>query len=901
MSTPVLSQEPRLQMLSPAPVPAHGHLQEQQRGTLALYQNPHYHHEELEDMAQDFLIQDVTSCSAGMPVQESLLHAVAEPEEELDIYDYIYAKQEDEDDNEAHSHDSDLLSSSSTHAANGNTRTITLNAAANPLHYTIRQSPVSDVSSPPFSNHSPPSSPYSALSPCSPTLSSLHQGNQDVADILLIKKEESYTQDSLAMSETHVKQEAVDSAPLLVSSGYMDTPMDLYGSAHSPVHQEAFPMTMEEKLGYVEFLFDSQSQAQVPTQMSSSVQGQGHSKPVPHFMSEAISRSCVNLGLGEMGSSSHGSVSERLGTQADDNLGSYSVSHPPAAQPAYSNLSPLGVTMEASEPEGGLPFSPTSCPVTPVQGSPALHPTTPGQLPRPSKSTMKKHKKAASLGTELNFHSSTEPYRKRARTAEPDDESTPRVGASGTITIRPAPSKRRKANRGRVYRKPSESPRLGSLPSPPTSVRTTPPLPPSFLDTIGSVDVLDLPPPCIPKNSIGTNVAAQPITPTSPLPSEGSQKLRRLSESSGAAMEVELPAISHSSTPLSSGPSAKSAKKNSPPNATNKRPWTPGEEHRLLELVEQLTPIKEIAEKLNRSVHSVRSRRQVLTDPGFVKGNGHAQPRRSKPDPSYKLPTYSQMAFLSLARLPELQGTLNDVASMVEKLFSRYLNRIPRTGHKNLQIWRAQISDALAHEKGHPRPRFESFGMKRGRQWVYRLTDFGKGVMKEMGGVEHICDDLLKNNERAGAYYGPDGESLGVGGAEAGLGQGNGYGYSYCHEVTIKTESSDSVSLDRRSSMSMGSSFEPREESTADDMAASNAIAKAMAAMAAGLAAMTAVEDQKLAALGGAANSSGSMKSTSRAGPSHGSSKGKHGSTPGHAKTGTSTSGTTRSGRKSKA
>ncbi|KAG0048792.1 hypothetical protein BGZ83_006299 [Gryganskiella cystojenkinii] len=250
------------------------------------------------------------------------------------------------------------------------------------------------------------------------------------------------------------------------------------------------------------------------------------------------------------------------------------------------------------------------------------------------------------------------------------------------------------------------------------------------------------------------------------------------------------------------------------PTGSSKRPWTPEDEALLLKLFSKKVPINDIARTLDRTVHSVRSRRQILTDPGFVKGKGHGVSRRCRQDPetTIKLPTYAQMAFLSLAWLPEMEGTLNDVATMVERLFSRYLNRIPRTGHKNLQIWRAQISDALAHEKGQPRPRFESFGLKRGRQWVYRLTAFGKGMVEAMGGVEEICEDLLKNNAMENQSASPPAEdddaqdavnsggsssSASVSGdvtgsknvdsnnsgvsqvAGAGIGQGMGYGYSY--------------------------------------------------------------------------------------------------------------------------
>ncbi|KAF9363552.1 hypothetical protein BGX34_003843 [Mortierella sp. NVP85] len=297
--------------------------------------------------------------------------------------------------------------------------------------------------------------------------------------------------------------------------------------------------------------------------------------------------------------------------------------------------------------------------------------------------------------------------------------------------------------------------------------------------------------------------------------------------------------------------------------SATKRPWTPEEEQLLLKLFTKRTPIKEIARTLDRTVHSVRSRRQILTDPGFVKGKGHGVSRRCKADPATttKLPTYAQMAFLSLAWLPDLEGTLNDVASMVEKLFSRHLNRIPRTGHKNLQIWRAQISDALAHEKGQPRPRFESFGLKRGRQWVYRLTEFGKGIVDAMGGVDAICQDLLRSNEMemAASLGADDTNTVGTGhigrdadgmlggrsGADAGIGQGQGYGYSYRPPEARQKSGKRSRASRRAKKQAEAAANNSTNGSPVEGSA--NAIANAMEAMAAGLAKMMALEDEKLA------------------------------------------------------
>ncbi|KAG0276077.1 hypothetical protein BGZ95_008028 [Linnemannia exigua] len=324
----------------------------------------------------------------------------------------------------------------------------------------------------------------------------------------------------------------------------------------------------------------------------------------------------------------------------------------------------------------------------------------------------------------------------------------------------------------------------------------------------------------------------------------------------------ESPISPTSMSNLSLSNEALSVDGDGPTAPSSKRPWTHKEETLLLKLFTKRLPIKEIAQTLDRSVHSVRSRRQILTDPGFVKGKGHSVSRRCKQDPATttKLPTYAQMAFLSLAWLPDLEGTLNDVASMVEKLFSKHLNRIPRTGHKNLQIWRAQISDALAHEKGQPRPRFESFGVKRGRQWVYRLTEFGKGVVEAMGGVDTICENLLKSNEQEMAKEqgeeldgsaqdsgsgSKDADGVGVGGsgADAGIGQGQGYGYSYKPPDARQKSAKGSSRAARRSlarkKAAAAAAGEPFPEG------GGNAISNAVEAIAAAMAKMTASEEEK--------------------------------------------------------
>ncbi|KAF9578428.1 hypothetical protein BGW38_005766, partial [Lunasporangiospora selenospora] len=238
------------------------------------------------------------------------------------------------------------------------------------------------------------------------------------------------------------------------------------------------------------------------------------------------------------------------------------------------------------------------------------------------------------------------------------------------------------------------------------------------------------------------------------------------------------------------------------------------------------------------------------------------------------------------------EGTLSDVAMMVERLFSRYLNRIPRTGHKNLQIWRAQISDALAHEKGQPRPRFESFGVKRGRQWVYRLTEFGRGMVEAMGGVDRICEELLKHNQQqelTNVEGGGDGGAAGGGGAgsvmgqdqatrdadgvpgnallgsqpnaDAGIGQGQGYGYSY-RPPDARQKSKKTCSRRRRSKKATTMAAAAAGLLTEMDInekedPTKNAIAIAMEAMAAGFAAMTAIEDEKAAARRNAGSPSG--------------------------------------------
>ncbi|KAF9110119.1 hypothetical protein BGX27_006751 [Mortierella sp. AM989] len=697
--------------------------------------------------------------------------------------------------------------------------------------------------------------------------------------------------------------DSTDSSLLSSQSGLMPPPQDLFRVLMEELQTQAsiqrekfFSATTGSGTGMdsVEFLFNGPQTQEQASSTQSQLQLQ---RPVPQFMKETAAASpdmfstSFKLGSTDQESSGLESISESSSTVQIDNPSAAPLDYTRAPQSHVStDLSSDyndDINMEIADPEGDMPSSPiesssSSGSVTPESTSPTLHPTfacsslsslvrsSPkaevvrvaftrfaGQrfkpsdsevtTPQPSKSARKDSLPSiVSSITELSFKSAMEQHnvRRRASGSVKEESLCPSI-----ITMQPAPRKKRKLSRDSNGRSPNESPRLGALPSPPSSVRTTPPMQPTMMDATSSVESLALPPAHNAKDS-GSIDIDQPITPTSPLLPKGVIKLESLSSdniinsvTSGTDIKQVESVAMNSTSDNTKGLL----------NANNKRSWTSEEESLLLKLVESRTPIKDIAETLNRSVHSVRSRRQVLTDPGFVKGNGHAQPRRSKPDPSSKLPTYSQMAFLSLARLPELQGTLNDVASMVEKLFSRHLNRIPRTGHKNLQIWRAQISDALAHEKGHPRPRFESFGVKRGRQWVYRLTNFGKGVMNAMGSVDQICEDLLKNNEMAGGgtNCGPDGEISSAGGAGAGLGQGNGYGYSYCPEAVHKTTDATNTPSSPKAS---DTSSELGEETNVDNLAASNAIANAMAAMAAGLAAMTAAEDEKSAAAASAAS-----------------------------------------------
>ncbi|KAF9092136.1 hypothetical protein BGX23_004585 [Mortierella sp. AD031] len=791
--------------------------------------------------------------SQAMLLQQHTPILPSETEDELNIYDYIHAKQEDDDEQEDHDASASTLSTTST------------SQDLSHLSPALSVSSIVSASSP------------SATAACTPPPSSVSQYDHATANTMT--KEDTSFNTSIIKTEDDM---SMSNNVLLGPVNYMDTSMEIY----EPTQDEPVPnqvlyrilldelqSTQREKyfsattgpstgMDSVIFLFSGQpAQTQTPTKADMQMMGETAASPSvfstkPEPLLAVKSESGQEIGTTDPG-------------PAVPSVAVFATKSAP-----YSSAME-DVFMEIAEPEDS-PMSPgrsfssssSSGSVTPELTSPLLPPTdvsallsampplpkaekakptrktkvTPPKLSKPSHRSPKANRSSSiSPITELCFLSAIEQHNARYKAAESTGDSVS-CSTEKKKGAQPGPAKKRKLSRQASSVSPSLSPIRTALPSPPASVRTTPPMQPSAMDITSALEKIDLPPPSIqvsrPVTTISTTTTDEPVSPVSP---SSPTKASRLSGSESATEDVIMESTIDLTDTLQ-------FKRNNA-NAKNKRPWTTEEEKLLLKLVDDQTPIKDIAETLDRSVHSVRSRRQVLTDPGFVKGNGHAQPRRSKPDPSSKLPTYSQMAFLSLARLPELQGTLNDVASMVEKLFSRYLNRIPRTGHKNLQIWRAQISDALAHEKGHPRPRFESFGIKRGRQWVYRLTAFGKGVMNAMGGVDEICEDLLKNNDVMAG--GVDGEGTAAGGAGAGLGQGNGYGYSYCPDaITTKSSSKDSSS-DAASSSSfdlLSPKKEVTEETSAEALAASAAIANAMAAMAAGMAAMTAVEDERSAA-----------------------------------------------------
>lgn len=853
-------------------------LQQQPSGhqEVAFHHHHHHHHHHhnqhqsthdrqlVEDITRAFLLQEMTSDPTGVRQgsQSMLLqqHAPSsvlpvEADDELNIYDYIYAKQEDDDEPEDHVVSASSLSATPAAAA-------IQDLSSHHLSPVLTASSVAVVS---------PSSHSSITATSSSSSSSVSQYDHATADTMS-KDTSNSALDTNSIKAKDEDDNGISSNVLFGPVNYMDTTaMEIYEPSQvvSLPNQDLYRLLLDELQSTTQrekyfsthteasntamtFLYNGQqTQTQTPTNPNMQMMGETAASPSvfstkPEPLLAVKSEFEQEMGTSDPGPAALSSLSAGVTTPyssamedvfmetadpEDDPMSpGHSFSSPSSSGSVTPELtSPLLLPTDASSLTSSLPPSPR-----PEHAKTALKITLP-KLSKPALSASKPTSRSASTSpiTQLKLQSAIEQHNARQKAAGAKRNNSQSHAESGTT--QPGRAKKRKLSRQQQATSvsPSLSPILTALPSPPASVRTTPPMHPSVMDISSALEKIDLPPPSIPV----TVEPSSPVSPTTPSPTKNA--LNRSGSLAEEEEEEEDDVIMESATESTSSRPVK--KKNA--NAKNKRPWTTEEEKLLLKMVDDQMPIKDIAETLDRSVHSVRSRRQVLTDPGFVKGNGHAQPRRSKPDPSSKLPTYSQMAFLSLARLPDLQGTLNDVASMVEKLFSRYLNRIPRTGHKNLQIWRAQISDALAHEKGHPRPRFESFGIKRGRQWVYRLTVFGKGVMEAMGGVEEICEDLLKNNETLAG--GVDGEGTAAGGAGAGLGQGNGYGYSYCPDAfTTKSSSKDSdpsIDLDAVKK-------EVVEDTSPEALAASAAIANAMAAMAAGMAAMTAAEDEKSAA-----------------------------------------------------
>ncbi|KAF9132929.1 hypothetical protein BGW39_011017 [Mortierella sp. 14UC] len=891
--TPILSSQEHQAQQQRTPVHNHVHLQQQHSATLDTFNHQPYSNQEqqqparhqevtfhsrqqahdrqlVEDITRAFLLQEMTSDPTGvrqgsqsMLLQQHAPSSVlsAEADDELNIYDYIYAKQEEEDDDEPEDHV--VVSASSLSPSPAMAAAALASATIQDLSHL---SPALSASSLVVSSSSPSASVTSSATSTPP--SCVSQYDHATADTMSKDSSSSSALDTSSIKSKH----DINSNVLFGPVNYMDTSMEIYEPSQvvSLPNQDLYRLLLDElqattqrekyfaattapnsAMDSVTFLFNGQqTQTQTPTNPNMQMMGETAASPSVFSTKPEPLLAVKSEFEQEMGTSDPGPAALSLSYKRTPYLS--------------SSMEMDDVFMETAEPEdspmspGHSPSSPSSSgSVTPELTSPMLPPTKVASLPssmppsprpghaktalkitlpklsKPTHSVSSKPSRSASVSpiTQLNFLSAIEQHSARHRAAagtKRNGEPSPST-ESGTQAGR---AKKRKLSRQATSVSPGLSPIMTALPSPPASVSTTPPMHPSaMMDISSALEKIDLPPPSIPVKRVAAAVAA--VEPSSPVSPTAPRKTNRAGSTTDDDDVIMESAVGSTHSPVSK-------KKNA--NAKNKRPWTTEEEKLLLKMVDDQTPIKDIAETLDRSVHSVRSRRQVLTDPGFVKGNGHAQPRRSKPDPSSKLPTYSQMAFLSLARLPDLQGTLNDVASMVEKLFSRYLNRIPRTGHKNLQIWRAQISDALAHEKGHPRPRFESFGIKRGRQWVYRLTAFGKGVMDAMGCVDEICEDLLRNSETMPG--GVDGEGTAAGGAGAGLGQGNGYGYSYCPDAfTTKSSLKD---RDTPSDIDLDAvKKEVVEDTSPEALAASAAIANAMAAMAAGMAAMTAAEDER--------------------------------------------------------
>ncbi|GJJ74137.1 hypothetical protein EMPS_06495 [Entomortierella parvispora] len=877
----------------------------------------HNHEQPLDAMTSKYILEELTKGAATISPEGQILMQLGphqrHDEEEIDIFDYIHAKQEDEDEQEAEE-----------------------SGAMEGLEGVMLSPEFSSSSSPSATSFVDPPSPSwssssaSALSPTScssPSPSADQDGSYSSG---LSSRQE-------GSPEVYIKQEHQDgdymdsSMDLYGSSALLHSRPDM---DVAPPTQDLFRMLMEELqtqatvqrekfftattgsgtgMDSVDFLFNRQSdlessateeasflkeeqeQPQQPGALQATDQEQPFMRPATD---ETGSESCLGSASAQeqqgLNSSStgvkvavtttlHNGITKKTGNNNrsnkldDQTMTAVDPEHNAPPSPSASLSSSGSVTPELTSPallpvplsfsssfslnstssssslsadaaslsSSSLPSSRSDATGAGTSSTSQEKPPFP-QLSKPPVSIAPKVQRPSSLSplTDMSFRSAIEQHNARRRASE--------VEASKEESALQENSSSRKRKLSRQVDTATEA---VTPPSPTGSSKKGSPLP--ALDISLATEAEKRTGHQNQPHLATVDIRKEPLTPTSPV------------KEAGEMMDVDTESFDTTTDNTSVSVSLTSLSTNS--NA--KRPWTNEEEKLLLKLVESNAAIKDIAETLNRSVHSVRSRRQVLTDPGFVKGNGHAQPRRSRPDPSSKLPTYSQMAFLSLARLPELEGTLNDVASMVERLFSRHLNRIPRTGHKNLQIWRAQISDALAHEKGHPRPRFESFGIKRGRQWVYRLTDFGKGVVEAMGGVEQICDDLLKNNESflaaEAANAAADGqgghiEAAELGGPAAGLGHGNGYGYSYSAEASLADSRAKAANANGSSGKKSGSASAKKARATkgsslnrssssatttasdeTEDTGPDSAIAKAMAAMATGLARMMAAEDEK--------------------------------------------------------
>ncbi|KAF9943929.1 hypothetical protein BGZ70_005238, partial [Mortierella alpina] len=621
----------------------------------------------------------------------------AEIEEELNIYDYIHAKQEDEEEPD----DPSRHSSASSLADLEPTLDSSLRRAS---HHSVAAETSSLVDSAYFPS-SPSSSSPSASSPSSPSSPSdstpMHLERIGTCADMLGRHGDavgdmdasSHKSDYLASSIKQGDLEERDALTLIHHSSYMDnSPVDLYGpmqsspgegDIHSPLPTPDLFRTLMDELqtqaaiqrekffsdttgsdtgmDSVEFLFKGQHT--LTTSQSQSQPSTPSTKQCPQFMTEVAADSMFfAAGSAEVDAKTEQSDDpDRSGTQPCSNANAAEVIKTEEADlsvPLSSITSELERGKDSSSPQAGIAhvaFSRTAKRRLSITTRHTATTTTSAQMDSASVEL------TVEDGCGQQRSASATPHSGQSLSSVHDPLSVEKELATqdrGRI-------KRRKASHGRAV---ARSPIQDTLPSPPASVQTTPPLQPMSQELALDAEELELP-------------AASTIHPTTP-PSPTQMERTGLAEDAAEPdlITVSRPGMDATTTSVVAACSSivttpavtdsKPLKKAlAPAGAVNKRPWTPEEEKLLLELVDNKTPIKDIAETLSRSVHSVRSRRQVLTDPGFVKGNGHAQPRRAKPDPSSKLPTYSQMAFLSLARLPELQGTLNDVASMVEKLF----------------------------------------------------------------------------------------------------------------------------------------------------------------------------------------------------------------------------------------